>query len=187
MHNRVIGLRHHIDATDTLETEDNMTIDTIAAFKSIATAHNAGLTALDIINGQIEALRKAKITFGKSKATCNYRTQCLDAYKVAFPNKSKKTLDNYVTAVVAAVNDGVEFSFSASKGKTNGSKDDATTKKSTPKSDVEKMVGALLTVWKLSDVGNDVLIQIETAMVDGTPLIDAIEDVLRFHGAELAE
>jgi hypothetical protein len=53
--------------------------------------------------------------------------------------------------------------------------------------DVEKMVGALLTVWKLSDVGNDVLIQIETAMVDGTPLIDAIEDVLRFHGAELAE
>jgi hypothetical protein len=112
------------------------TIDTIAAFKSIATAHNSGLTALDIIKGQIEALRKAKVTFGKTKATCNYRLQCLDAYKVAFPNKSKKTLDNYVTAVVAAVNDGAEFSFSASKGKANDKtkgkgKTKATTEKDT--------------------------------------------------------
>ena len=94
------------------------TFDTIAAFKSIAAAHNAGLTALDIINGQIEALRKANIKMGKT-IKCALREQCLDAYTLAFPNKAKKTIANYVTAVAAAVNDGVEFSFSASKGKAN--------------------------------------------------------------------
>jgi hypothetical protein len=109
-------------------------IDTIAAFKSIATAHNSGLTALDIIKGQIEALRKAKVTFGKSKATCEMRTQCLDAYVAAFPGKAKKTLQNYVTAVVASVNDGVEFSFSTSKGKANDeTKDESKTKATTEK------------------------------------------------------
>jgi hypothetical protein len=134
VHNRVIGLRHHIDATDIFETGYTMTIDTIAAFKSIATAHNSGLTALDIIKGQIEALRQAKVTFGKSKATCEIRTQCLDAYVAAFPGKAKKTLQNYVTAVVDAVNDGVEFSFSASKGKAN----DKTKGKSKTKAATEK-------------------------------------------------
>ena len=95
-----------------------MSLDTIAIFKSIATAHNAGLSALDIIKGQIEELRAGKIKMGKS-IKCTYRSQCLDAYIAAFPGKAKKTLQNYVTAVVDAVNNGEEFSFSASKGKAN--------------------------------------------------------------------
>ena len=93
------------------------TIDTISLFKGIATAHNAGLTALDVIKGHIETLRKGEIKMGKSIKTCEYRRQCADAYASAFTKTAKKTRDNYVTAVVDAVNNGTEFSFSASKGK----------------------------------------------------------------------
>jgi uncharacterized protein YktB (UPF0637 family) len=102
-----------------------------------------------------------------------------DAMKVAYKGKAEKTYANYVTAIVASVNDGVPFSFSASKGKGKGGKANEST------SDVEKMISALLNVWKMSDVASDVLVQIETIMADGTPLIDAISDVLRFHGEDL--
>jgi hypothetical protein len=158
------------------------TLDTIALFKGIANAHNSGLTALDVIKGHIETLRKGNVKFGKSKATCQYRVQCIDAYAAAFPKTAKKTRDNYVTAVVAAVNDGVEFSFSASKGaaapKGKGGK-------AAEKTGTEKMVGALLNVWKLSEVGESTLIEIETIMADGLPLIDAIETVLLAAGEKL--
>lgn len=110
------------------------TVDTIALFKGIATAHNSGLTALDVIKGHIETLRKGEIKMGKSVKTCQYRVQCADAYAAAFPKTAKKTIANYVTAVVAAVNDGVEFSFSASKGKGKGKK----------KSDADKTIFPVL-------------------------------------------
>lgn len=92
-------------------------VDTIALFKGIASAHNAGLSALAVIKGHIETLRKAEVTIGASKKTCQYRVQLIDAYKAGFPGKSEKTLANYVTAVADCVNNGTEFSFSASKGK----------------------------------------------------------------------
>ena len=98
------------------------TIDTIALFKGIASAHNAGLSALAVIKGHIEPLRKASVTIGASKKTCQYRVQLIDAYKAGFPGKSEKTLANYVTAVADCVNNGTEFSFSASKGKGKGVK-----------------------------------------------------------------
>lgn len=93
------------------------TIDTIGIFKGIATAHNSGLSALAVIKGHIETLRKASVTIGASKKTCQFRVQLIDAYKAGFPGKSEKTLMNYVTAVADCVNNGTEFSFSASKGK----------------------------------------------------------------------
>jgi len=96
------------------------TLDTITLFKGIATAHNAGVSALDVIKGHIETLRKGEIKMGKSVKTCNYRVQCTDAYAHAFPKTAVKTRNNYVTAVVDAVNNGTEFSFSASKGKAKG-------------------------------------------------------------------
>jgi hypothetical protein len=110
------------------------TLDTIALFKGIATAHNSGLTALDVIKGHIETLRKEKITMGKSVKTCQYRVQCTDAYVSAFPKTAKKTIANYVTAVVDSVNNGTEFSFSASKGKGKGKK----------KSDADKTIFPVL-------------------------------------------
>lgn len=95
------------------------TIDTIAAFKTVAAQLYSGLYAADIINEQAKALRTAEIKFGPSKKTCQYRVQFKDAMKVQFKGKAEKTYANYVTGFVAAVNEGVPFSFSSSKGKTN--------------------------------------------------------------------
>ena len=159
------------------------TLDTIALFKGIATAHNAGLSSLDVIKGHIETLRKAEIKMGKSVKTCEYRRQCVDAYAVSFPKTAKKTRDNYVTSVVDAVNNGAEFSFSASKGKAKGAKG----AKANEKSGSDKMLSALLNVWKLSTVGEDILVQVETAMADGSALIDAIEYVLEANGTALTK
>jgi hypothetical protein len=119
-HNRVIGLRTY--SSPPIHGETIMTIDTINIFKSIASAHNSGLSALDAIKTYIAVLREAKIVMGKSVKTCAYRVQCVDAYAIAFPKVAKKTRDNYVTAIVDAVNNGTEFSFSASKGKQNKAK-----------------------------------------------------------------
>ena len=159
------------------------TLDTIALFKGIATAHNSGLSALDVIKGHIETLRAGSIKMGKSIKTCEYRRQCADAYALAFTKTAKKTRDNYVTAVVDAVNNGTEFSFSASKGKAKGAKGT----KASDKSGTEKMISALLNVWKLSDVADSLLVDIETAMADGTPLIEAIEYVLEANGEKLSK
>jgi hypothetical protein len=93
------------------------TIDTIAIFKTAATAIYHGLNALETINEQAKALKAGGIVFGKSKKTCQYRVQLGDAMKAQFKGKAEKTYANYVTGFVAAVNDGVPFSFSSSKGK----------------------------------------------------------------------
>ncbi len=107
------------------------TIDTLAIFKGIANAHASTLTGLDVIKGHIETLKGAKIVFGKSVKTCQYRVQCTDAYTQAFPKLSKKTIANYVTAVVECVTNGTEFSLDASKGQSSkgakGSKEKDTT------------------------------------------------------------
>ena len=96
------------------------TIDTLAIFKGIATAHASAVSGLDVIKGHIETLKGAKIVFGKSVKTCQYRQQCTDAYVQAFPKLAKKTINNYVTAVVDCVANGTEFSLSHSKGKNKG-------------------------------------------------------------------
>lgn len=94
-----------------------MTIDTIATFKTVSAAIYNGLNALETINEQAKALKAAGIVFGKSKKTCQYREQLGDAMKAQFKGKAEKTYANYVTGFVAAVNEGVPFSFSSSKGK----------------------------------------------------------------------
>jgi hypothetical protein len=93
------------------------TVDTIGVFKSAAAAIYSGTMALSIVNAQVETLRKGKIVFGKSVKSCTYRVQLNDAMQAAFVGKAAKTYSNYVTAFVAAVNEGAEFSFSHSKGK----------------------------------------------------------------------
>jgi hypothetical protein len=94
-----------------------MTIDTIAIFKNAASAIYNGANALETINENAKALREAKVTFGKSKKTCNNRVLFGDAMKAVFKGKAEKTYSNYMTGFVAAVNEGVPFSFSSSKGK----------------------------------------------------------------------
>ena len=94
--------------------------DSIAAAKSTAAAIYAGANALEIINTQAAAYRAANVKFGKSVKTCQHRAALADAMAASFKGKAAKTYANYVTAFVAAVNDNVPFSFSASKGKAKG-------------------------------------------------------------------
>jgi len=92
-------------------------IDTINTFKTVAASIYNGVNALETINEQAKALKAGGIVFGKSKKTCQYRVQLGDAMKAQFKGKAEKTYSNYVTGFVAAVNEGVPFSFSHSKGK----------------------------------------------------------------------
>ncbi len=94
-----------------------MSIDTINTFKTVSAAIYNGVNALETINEQAKALKAGGIVFGKSKKTCQYRVQLGDAMKAQFKGKAEKTYANYVTGFVAAVNEGVPFSFSSSKGK----------------------------------------------------------------------
>jgi hypothetical protein len=94
-----------------------MSLDTIATFKTVSAAIYNGVNALETINEQAKALKVNGIVFGKSKKTCQYRVQLGDAMKAQFKGKAEKTYANYVTGFVAAVNEGVPFSFSSSKGK----------------------------------------------------------------------
>ena len=162
-------------------TNATKTLDFIAIAKSTAAAIHAGITAVDTVNTQAKTLREAGFTFGKSIKTCVYRRNLDDAMCALWKGKAKKTYANYVTSFVKAVNEGTEFSLSDSKGKAKGAKG----AKAADKSADEKMLSALLNVWKLSDVAEDVLIQVETALADGSSLADALEYVLESNGIEL--
>lgn len=154
--------------------------DALDAIKSAAQSIHAGASALEIVNTKAAELKKNGIKFGKSVKTCVHRLALSDSMATYFKGKAAKTYANYVTSFVGAVNDGVPFSFSASKGKAAPDADGA--QKATPKTDDDKMLGALLNVWKLSEVAEGLLIQIEGALADGTPLADAIGEVLNAHG-----
>ena len=159
--------------------------DAIGAVKSGALAIKSGAEALEIIGTKVAELRKHGVKFGKSVKTCQYRLTLADTLGDMLKGKKAKTYANYVTSFVKAVNEGGEFSFSGSKGEAAPKSDGA--QKSAGKTDDEKMLGALLNVWKLSDVAEGLLIEIEAALADGTPLADAIGEVLTAHEVSLGE
>ena len=101
---------------------DSKTLDTISLFRGVAIAIHSGVSAVDVVNGSAVVLREAKIVFGKSVKTCQYRLQFVDAMKAAFKGKPQKTYSNYMTSFVMAVNEGTAFSLSSSKGKAKGGK-----------------------------------------------------------------
>jgi hypothetical protein len=103
-------------------TNATQTLDTIALFRGVATAIHNGVSAVDVVNGSASVLREAKIVFGKSVKTCQYRLQFADAMKATFKGKTAKTYSNYMTSFVMAVNEGTAFSLSSSKGKAKGGK-----------------------------------------------------------------
>jgi hypothetical protein len=103
-------------------TNSTQTLDTIALFRGVATSIHAGVSAVDVVNGSASVLREAKIVFGKSVKTCQYRLQFADAMKAAFKGKTAKTYSNYMTSFVMAVNEGTPFSLSSSKGSAKGGK-----------------------------------------------------------------
>jgi len=172
-------------SNNTLSIVAANSFDALDAIKSAAQSIHAGASALEIINTKATELKKNGVKFGKSKATCANRAALMDSMALYFKGKSSKTYANYVTSFVGAVNDGVPFSFSASKGDAAPKGDGA--QKATPKTDAEKMLGALLNVWKLSDVAESLMIEIEGALADGTPLAEAIAEVLKAHEVSLGE
>ena len=101
---------------------DSKSLDTIALFRGVATAIHNGVSAVDVVNGSASVLREAKIVFGKSVKTCQYRLQFADAMKATFKGKAQKTYSNYMTSFVSAVNEGTAFSLSSSKGSAKGGK-----------------------------------------------------------------
>jgi len=103
-------------------TQSTSTLDTIALFRGVATAIHNGVSAVDVVNGSASVLREAKIVFGKSVKTCQYRLQFADAMKATFKGKTAKTYSNYMTSFVSAVNEGTLFSLSSSKGSAKGGK-----------------------------------------------------------------
>ena len=103
-------------------TQSTSTLDTIAIFRGVATSIHAGVSAVDVVNGSASVLREAKIVFGKSVKTCQYRLQFADAMKSVFKGKTQKTYANYMTSFVMAVNEGTAFSLSSSKGSAKGGK-----------------------------------------------------------------
>ncbi len=171
--------------SNTLSIVAAQSFDAIGAVKSGALAIKSGAEALEIIGSKVAELRANGVTFGKSVKTCQYRRTLADTLGDMLKGKKAKTYANYVTSFVKAVNEGGEFSFSGSKGEAAPKAEGA--QKSAGKTDAEKMLGALLNVWRLSDVAEDVLIQIESALADGTPLADAIGEVLESHGVALGE
>ena len=98
------------------------TLDTISLFRGVATSIHAGVSAVDVVNGSASVLREAKIVFGKSVKTCQYRLQFADAMKSVFKGKTQKTYANYMTSFVVAVNEGKPFSLSSSKSSAKGGK-----------------------------------------------------------------
>jgi hypothetical protein len=96
------------------------TLDTISLFRGVATSIHAGVSAVDVVNGSASVLREAKVVFGKSVKTCQYRLQFADAMKAAFKGKTAKTYSNYMTSFVVAVNEGKPFSLSSSKSSAKG-------------------------------------------------------------------
>jgi len=120
--------KKHIAVLSILETEkDIMTNaktqnDSIGIIKSIVVAVHAGHTALEVINAKVKECKTLGLKFGKSVKTCVNRATLHDAMKGTFKGVSSKTVANYITSIVGAVNDDVPFSFSASKGKAKGGK-----------------------------------------------------------------
>jgi hypothetical protein len=99
---------------------NSKSLDTIAIFRGVATSIHAGVSAVDVVNGSASVLREAKIVFGKSVKTCQYRLQFADAMKSVFKGKTQKTYANYMTSFVMAVNEGKPFSLSSSKSSAKG-------------------------------------------------------------------
>lgn len=100
------------------------TFDIIGAFKSIAGSLASIEANQGVVDVMIEACREAGVKIGKSKKDM-VRAQLLDALKEAFPERSEKTLANYMTSLAASINDGVPFSKSSSKGSTKDKSEDA--------------------------------------------------------------
>lgn len=147
--------------------------------KDLGTAIGQSIKVSEVIDTKIAALRELKVTtLGDTRKDKNaaFLRDTIVACGV-----SKDTAKVYLSYVRYALENNKPFSNNVSQDKKRA---DAK-KKAEEKTDADKMIAALLNVWKLSDAAEECLIAIETIMADGTPLIDAIAEVLREAGEKL--
>lgn len=98
-----------------------------------------------------------------------------------------KTAQNYYQELVPCINEGKVFSTNTSKqNNAKGGKGGKGSQKGKGSTDTEKMVSALLNVWKLSDVASDSIAKIESSLDNGMGLVDAIADYLKSEGQNIA-
>lgn len=147
--------------------------------KDLGNAIGQSIKVSEVIDTKIAALRELKVTtLGDTRKDKNaaFLRDTIVACGV-----SKETAKVYLSYVRYALENNKPFSNNVSQDKKRA---DAK-KKAEEKTDADKMIAALLNVWKLSDAAEECLIAIETIMADGTPLIDAIAEVLREAGEKL--
>jgi hypothetical protein len=113
---KVIGFYAYVANSHTFKGTTVMTAIKTVSFVAIANALHNHVSSYDTINAEIKNLKENEVKFGKSVKTCAHRRALLDALASAFGVKSTKTVANYATAVIAAVETGKPFSMSASKG-----------------------------------------------------------------------
>ena len=127
-------------------------------------------------------LRTAKSNPEGAKATKVFKQAFIDA--VVASGKKPAVAQNYFEIVAKGLTSGKPItSTNPAMAKGNAQK----SKGGKGADDGAKMTGALLNVWKLSDVAGDALERIESSMDDGMSLIDAIENELKLQGEDLTD
>lgn len=160
------------------------TTSILDTLKELGTAIKASADSVGVIDEKIKVLKDNKVqTLGDTRKDTNAKF-LLDHF-IAL-GVAKTTAKNYLSDVRYAMENNAPFTFNSARAKSKDAKP-AQKGKGETKSDADKMIGALLNVWKLSDAAEECLIMIETIMADGTPLIDAIAEVLREAGEDLKE
>ena len=155
---------------------------------SLGNAYLGFATASESLNAIVESviktgfkpidLRKAKSNPEGAKATKIFKQSFLDTLN---GKVSARTAQDYFELVAKAITSGkgITTTNPRAKGgkgqKSKGGQDDSA-----------KMISALLNVWKLSDVASEILLKVESNMDNGMDIQQAIEDVLKSEGIDLA-
>lgn len=164
----------------------NAAADILGEIKALGAAVIAAANSNAVIDEKIKTLKGMGVkTLGDTRKDTN--AQALKDYFVGNGVKAT-TAKNYLSDVRFAFENNAPFVFNAKRAETAAKGKPAQKGKgndTAEKSDDEKMIAALLNVWKMSDAAADILIEIETAMANDVPLIDAIADVLTMHGEKL--
>ena len=123
-------------------------------------------------------LRKAKTDPKGAKATKIFKQSFLDTLN---GKVSARTAQDYFELVSKAIVSGKDITTTnPRKGNTQKSKGGKGA------DDSAKMIGALLNVWKLSDVAPEAIETIEASIDNGMSLIEAITDYLKLQGEDLS-
>ena len=159
---------------------------------SIASARFDVVTASEQYDSLAKSARESGLKLVDTRKTKGVAPELISqtkAFKGGFIDTLKakglgdKTAQNYYQELVPCINEGKTFSTNTSKQNAKGK---GKGQKAGDKTDTDKMVSALLNVWKLSDVASDSIAQIESNLDNGMSLIDAIEDYLKAQGQNIA-